>query len=147
MAFISAAGSVQAESLFKANELGLNLFGTYADREEDHWGGGVGLSYFFTRNIGLGASTHWENWSGSFIDEALGEAYVRLPLGDFPIAPYGIGSAGYNWQFDGWLFGVGGGAEARFTEAVGIFSDVQYMFREGGDKDGVLIRLGVRLNM
>ena len=144
---LSTAASAKAEGLFNANELGLMAYGTYADRQEDSWGGGIGLSYFVTSHIGLGATTHWENLSGSFIDNAAGEAYFRLPIGEFPIAPYAIGSAGYNWDFDGWLFGVGGGAEGRLNETVGIFGDAQYVFKEGGEKDGILLRLGFRFNM
>lgn len=146
-AALTLGNQAQAEGLFNSKELSLMGFGTYADRQEDSWGGGVGLSYFVTRHIGLGASTHWENVTGSFIDNLSGDAYFRIPLGDLPVAPYAVGSAGYNWELDHWLFGVGGGAEARLNETVGIFGDVQYVFKEGGDKDGVLVRFGFRLNM
>ncbi len=145
--FLGLGATANAEGFFNANELSLTTYGTYVDRQDDSWGGGVGLSYFVTRHIGLGATTHWENFSGSFIDNAAGELYLRLPLGDLPIAPYGIGSAGYNWERDAWFFGAGGGVEVRFTESIGIFGDVQYLFNEGGYKDGVEIRAGFRFNM
>lgn len=142
-----AAPVAQGQDLFKANELSLMAFGNWIDQQEEKWGGGVGLSYFPTRHLGFAATTHWEDFHGTFIDNLGGEAYLRLPLSRLPIAPYAIGSGAHSWENERWTFGVGGGAELRFNETVGLFSDIQWLFNEGGAKDGLGVRFGFRLNM
>src|SRR6478735_2750536 len=74
---------------FKDQELQIDLFGQYSVGEgpdhagpiRDHgWGGGIGVNYFFTRNIGIGVDAAWlyakdiggdhttiHNFSGSLI--------------------------------------------------------------------------------
>src|SRR5215207_4044873 len=69
------------DTLFFGNEASLDLFGSVSigqetinhisnDRIEDNGrlGAGLGLNYFFTRNIGLGADAYTENTAHSFVD-------------------------------------------------------------------------------
>jgi len=139
--------AASAEGLFQANELSIMGFGNWIDKQEEHWGGGFGIGYFLTRNFGVGATTHWEDIEGTFLDNLAGEAYFRLPLNRIPIAPYAIGSASYSWELERWSFGAGGGAELRLNETIGLFSDIQWLFNEGAENDGVGVRFGFRLNM
>src|SRR3954467_8100173 len=53
---------------FNAGELQLDVFGAYQVGEgpnhagpiHDHgWGGGIGINYFFTRYVGVGAEGYW----------------------------------------------------------------------------------------
>src|SRR5437763_17184498 len=53
---------------FNAGELQFDVFGAYQvgegpDRSgpiHDHgWGGGIGVNYFFTRHLGIGAEGYW----------------------------------------------------------------------------------------
>lgn len=141
------APTSQAQDLFQANELSLMTFGNWIDKQDERWGGGIGIGYFLTRNLGVAATTHWEDLEGTFFDNLAGEAYLRLPLSRLPIAPYALGSAAYSWEHEIWSFGVGGGAELRFNEAVGLFSDIQWLFNEGAGNDGVGVRFGFRFNM
>jgi len=147
VAALGAGSTARAESLFTDNEVSLMGFANYTDKANDYWGGGIGLSYFLTRNLGLGVSTSWTNFKGTFFDNLSGEGYLRLPLGQSPLAVYGIGSAGYSWEFENWFFGAGAGVELRFAKQFGVFSDIQWMFNEGGENDGVGIRIGLRLGM
>ena len=144
---LGAGSTARAESLFTENEVSLMGFANYVDKPADYWGRGIGLSYFLTRNLGVGLTTSWTDFKGTFFDNLSGEGYLRLPLGQLPLAIYGIGSAGYSWEFENWFFGVGGGAEFRFSKQFGLFSDIQYIFNDGGENDGVGIRLGLRLGM
>ena len=144
---LSTGSTSRAESLFTENEVSLIGFANYTDKTDDYWGGGIGLTYFLTRNVGIGASTTWTDFKGAFFDNVSGEGYLRLPLGDAPLAIYGIGSGGYTWEFNNWFFGAGAGAELRFSKQFGVFSDIQWLFNEGGDNDGVGVRIGIRLGM
>ena len=144
---LSTGSTSRAESLFTENEVSLIGFANYTDKTDDYWGGGIGLTYFLTRNVGIGASTTWTDFKGAFFDNVSGEGYLRLPLGDAPLAIYGIGSAGYTWEFNNWFFGAGAGAELRSSKQFGVFSDIQWLFNEGGDNDGVGVRIGIRLGM
>ncbi len=139
--------AAQSQSLFTDDEVSLLAFGNYIDQVDNKWGGGLGFNYFFSRYLGIGASTHWENFEGAFFDNAAGEGYLRLPLGSSPIAPYGIGSAGYSWEYNKWFFGLGGGLEWRFSKDFGIFGDIQWLFKEDGEDNGTFIRFGIRLGM
>ncbi len=134
-----------AEDLFSADEINLLGFGDYYSNQSDHWGGGIGLNYFLSRNIGIGASTHMENFSGTFIDNVAGELYLRVPLGASPIAPYAVGTGGYSFEYDGWFGGGGGGLEWRFGKAFGLFGDIQYLVHEGNRNDGIGVRFGFRV--
>jgi hypothetical protein len=147
LGLLSLSSLSAQEDLFRAGEVNLIGFGNWVDKQEDNWGGGVGFNYFFSKYIGLGGSTHWENFDGAFIDNAAGEGYLRMPLQRLPLAPYGVGTGGYSWENEEWFYGVGGGAEWRFTREFGIFSDIQWLWKESGDRDGLSVRVGIRLGM
>src|SRR5215212_12017001 len=69
---------------YTANELSFDMFGSYVAGERKFseifetnirhgiWGGGVGLNYFFTREIGIGADINIPDNSGNFIDQVEG---------------------------------------------------------------------------
>jgi hypothetical protein len=119
------------ERLFPANQLNLDLFGTYADRDRygnsvNHGGGGVGLDYFFTRYLGIGADSYLEEWKWPY--RVNGSAIVRLPLPAplHGLALYGLGGGGrefknvaqYTWH-------GGGGVEWKLSRNFGIFGDIR----------------------
>src|SRR5690349_13340079 len=56
------------QECFRAQELQLDVFGQYSDGNgsdhagpiRDHgWGGGLGLNYFLTMNLGIGVDAAW----------------------------------------------------------------------------------------
>ncbi len=134
----------QEEDRFKAGEFDVSPFATYVDKTGDDWGLGASVTYFMTDKIGLGASTYWTDFGGTFFDNLAGEAYFRLPLFK-RIAPYAVGSVGYQFDSDEWFETLGVGVDFRAFDKISAFSDVQWRFANE-TKDGVFLRLGVRFN-
>lgn len=138
--------SAQKQELYGPGEFNLLGYGMYIDPDsgDEDWHGGAELNYFMTRNVGFGVNTHMGDFNGSFFDNVAGDMYLRFPLGKLPLAPYAVGTGGYDLEESLWFGGGGGGAEWRFSKTFGIFGDIQWLFYEGGN-DGVAIRMGIRL--
>ncbi|MDB6015679.1 MAG: hypothetical protein JWR19_168 [Pedosphaera sp.] len=142
---------------YQANELSADVFGTASIgkytidhlsnarvRHNTRMGAGLGLSYFLTRNIGIGADAYSENLSGAFVDSLSGNLILRLPLGQSGFAPYAFAGGGH--QFDlarVWFGQAGGGLEFRFTHNVGIFVDGRWVLPNETKYYGVA-RFGMR---
>jgi hypothetical protein len=142
---------------FTDQELSLDLFGSFVSNErraEDifktnirhgHWGGGVGVNYFFVREFGVSGDINISDNRGNFIDQATGNLVARLPIESAGLAPYIFGGGGRSfdpeWE---WLGDAGVGIEWRPNPATGIFVDARY---EWLDKtaDRLLLRGGLRL--
>jgi hypothetical protein len=133
---------------FPAHELSLQAFGTYATRNREgssgnEGGGGLGLTYFFTRHIGIGADSYIEEWKWPY--RVNGSAILRLPLPDkfSHLAVYGFGGGGRQFKdIPQFTWHGGGGAEYRFNRHVGIFGDAREVFPDK-TKDYTLVRGGV----
>jgi len=138
------AASADDGGSFESGEFSLSLFGGWVDKDDSTLAPGAGVSYFLTRHWGVGAFTHWENFDGKFIDNVSAEGYFRFPLGDSPIAPYGLAALGYSFETEETFEALGAGAEWRFNEKWGAFGDVRWQFNNDTD-DGVALRAGVRL--
>ena len=115
---------------------------TYVAKTGDNWGAGASATYFVTDKIGVGASTYWTDFGGTFIDNLAGEAYFRLPLASI-IAPYAVGGVGYHFDSEEWFETLGLGVDFRPFKNISAFSDAQYRFANE-TRDGVFLRLGVR---
>jgi hypothetical protein len=126
--------TVTSDEPFPSNQLSLQAFGTYASREregssENAFGGGLGLTYFFLRYVGIGADTYIEEWKWPY--RVNGSAILRLPLPEqfSKLAVYGFGGGGrqfkdvaqYTWH-------GGGGLEYKFSRQLGIFADAREVF-------------------
>jgi hypothetical protein len=143
---LACTAPAQSQDLFGPGEFNILGYGMYIDREtgDEDWRGGVELNYFMTRNVGFGITTHWEDFKGSFFDNVAGDLYFRFPLERLPVAPYLVGTGGWEFETDRWFGGGGGGLDWRFSKAVGIFGDVQWLFYEYGH-DGIAVRAGLRI--
>jgi hypothetical protein len=139
---LSTANTIHAQE-FRAEEFNLWAFAGDVGKEDSDFAPGIGASYFFTRHLGVGASTHWEEYGGTLIDNLAGEAYFRWPFDTINVAPYALGMLGFSFETDEFFAGLGGGAEWRFYDKWGVFADVRYQFNDDTD-DGVGYRLGVR---
>ncbi|HWI55713.1 MAG TPA: hypothetical protein VNZ22_00700, partial [Bacillota bacterium] len=78
---------------FTGQEVSLDLFGSYINPEKKFenifstnirkgsWGGGAGLNYFITRNLGLGTdfNVSAKNNDSNPVDYWVGNLYLRLP--------------------------------------------------------------------
>ena len=135
--------AVRAEDEFKSKELSLSVFGGWVDKDDSTFAPGAGVSYFLTEHFGAGAMTHWDNFEGTFIDNISGEGYFRWPLKRLPLAPYGVAAIGYSFETEERFETLGVGAEWRFSEKWGVYSDVRWQFNHDTD-DGVALRVGVR---
>ena len=142
----------QQEYLFNANEWQVDAFvagaaGRFNHKQYNGVGGGLGLSYFFTRYFGIGIDDTLGslNGNGHAYDNAQGNIFLRLPIESLHLAPYAIAGGGSTWgnhaaQGNG---NVGGGLEYRFTKNVGIFVDSRYIYGNNGLNES-LSRAGVR---
>jgi hypothetical protein len=133
-----------ANAQFESGELNLSLFGGWVDKDDSKLAPGAGLSYFLTRHIGVGAFTHWDNFDGKFFDNVSAEGHFRLPLGELPLAPYGLVALGYSFETEETFESFGGGAEWRFNDKWGVFGDARWQINNDTD-DGIGLRAGVRL--
>lgn len=134
----------RAADFYNSRELALSAFGGWVDKDDSKFAPGAGISYFLTEHLGVGATTHWDNFEGSFFDNISGEGYFRWPLSRLPLAPYGVVAVGYNFETDESFETIGAGAEWRFNEKWGVFGDVRWQFNNDTD-DGVAFRVGLRL--
>jgi hypothetical protein len=142
---------------YRCNELSVDAFGTASIgeytiqhlsnagvRHNTQLGVGAGVSYFITRNIGIGGEAYSENTTGAFIDSASANLTLRLPLGQSGFAPYVFGGGGHQFDMAQLWFGqFGGGMEFRFTPHVGIFVDARAVVPNETRYYGVA-RLGMR---
>lgn len=150
---------------YSAQELSLDLFGSYINGEgpfnevfehnirKGFWGGGAGLNYFFTRELGLGADFNMSAKRDTelpLFDDVVGNVFLRLPLGNSGVAPYAIGSGGRTIGGGGapwmWVYGGGVGLEYRWSPTMGIFSDARFFWNDKATvNDRLLIRAGLRV--
>ena len=160
------------EPCFGDREFQIDLFGAYgftqSNQEQilgDHaWGGGLGLNYFFTRNVGVGAEgTVFDTRRGS---DAVGygalNLFVRFPIDDICLAPYLYGGVGGVFNAESldtrdlpgredsdedsfWAGHIGAGVEYRFMRNVGIFVDGRYTFVDKDQNDFATVRSGIRI--
>ena len=138
------ASSDDEESRFRPGEWDLSPFANYVDKSGDKWGLGAAATYFLTRNIGVGAATYWTDFGGTFFDNAAAEGYYRIPFFK-KLAPYAVGSVGYQFDSDEWFETLGAGLDFRAFKKFSAFTDIQYRFANQ-TRDGALVRLGIRLN-
>jgi len=143
---------------YRQNELSMDLFGSASlgrytldhisgerVRRNTRLGVGVGLNYFFTRNLGIGLDAYSENTSGAFVDSASANLIFRMPIGTGGFAPYILGGGGRQFERPQmWFAQFGGGFEYRFTPQVGAFLDARWVFPEETKYYGVA-RAGLRL--
>jgi hypothetical protein len=137
---------VESPDLYRPSEFSLDLFGTYADHDhtgenEDRWGGGLGLNFFFTRMVGISVDTHMDRWKLPQVGHA--SLIIRFPSG-FGFAPYGMIGAGRDWDIGQWSAHAGGGLELRLNRYTGLFADGRAVFPED-TPDYAFARAGLRI--
>jgi hypothetical protein len=148
------------QDLFRAGEVQLDAFvagaaGKFAgpgvpgngNRTVTGMGGGLGLSYFFTRclAIGLDDTLGGLNGSGNTFNNLQGNLIARIPIESLHLAPYAIAGGGATWgnnntQGNG---NIGGGLEYRVNRGFGLFADSRYLYGNRGLNES-LTRAGLR---
>jgi len=150
---------------YAEQEMSLDLFGSYINPEgkfndlfdtnirHGFWGGGVGLNYFFLREVGIGTDFNMSakrNSDYPMFDDVVGNLTLRFPLGSSGLAPYAIGGGGRAIGGDGlpwqWIYGGGVGLEYRWNPTTGLFSDARFFWADKGTiYNRLLIRTGLRI--
>lgn len=134
--------------LFSRNELSFDLYGFAASRDKDGksdtaWGPGIGVNYFFTRTIGIGADSSADALEVPYLLN--GSGIFRYPIGDSRFAVYGFGGFGRQWKYSPqWLAHVGVGGEYRFYPTGSFFADIREEFPDE-TKDYAVFRFGFRI--
>jgi hypothetical protein len=155
---------------FADRELQIDTFGQGSFGSSDKtglfrdsaWGGGVGLNYFFHRNIGLGIDAAWlsakESTLGgnqgndrTVLHNFSGSVIVRLPIDSICLAPYAYVGGGYHVDGEDWASAHAGvGLEYRVVpQKVGVFVDGRWTYlgdrHEQTDLNFWTVRAGLRL--
>lgn len=116
------------ESYYRAGEFNVDLYGTgnlkneQRDSKDLKFGVGGRVTYFLTRNLGVGLSGESENAGHSVFDLVQGRVTIRAPLNN-SFAPYGFVQGGFLFERDRWEAGAGGGLEFRMTRYLGTFAE------------------------
>ncbi len=139
------------EPCFKEREFQLDVFGTYTNSlrnldYQDGFGGGIGVNYFFTRNIGFGVDGSVYDGEVNGVWNTTGSIIARFPIetGSICIAPYIYGGGGARMNGDSVATAhAGGGLEWRVSPKFGVFSDVRYTWAEH-NQDALQTRVGLR---
>ena len=136
------SGDVLEVSVFAAGMLPSD--DSYLD---DAIGGGLGLGYFFTENVGIEANY------AAFAQDSEAHLFtanlvLRAPISGACFAPYFlVGGGVHTNSVTQGLWNVGGGIDWRLDEAGcwGIFADATYTWTEETD-DYTVVRIGIRTN-
>lgn len=152
-----SAGAQQRTGLYTAKETSFDMFASYlkAERGVTHlfgtgighgsMGGGIGLNYFMTRNVGIGTDINIPNNGGTFVQEQSVNLTLRWPMGSSGAAPYVFGGGGRQYKpIDEWIGQVGVGLEYRSYHKLGIFADARYAWGDTHSSDSLLLRGGLR---
>jgi len=115
--------------------LGLGAALPVRDSDDVLWGADVDLTYFITRNFGIGVEQQWID-DGRPIWNSAVNLVLRAPLNEGSRwAPYLFGGCGIVYaakhgRFEGH---AGAGLEYRFTPKFGTFVDGRYTWVDGRD--------------
>jgi len=144
------------EELFRAGEVQVDAYaagaaGKFNGRNNvGALGGGLGLSYFFTKYFGVGidntlGGTVGGNGTTGVLDNLQGNLIGRLPIESLHLAPYALVGGGATWgsnrgQANG---NVGGGLEYRNNRGLGLFGDYRWLYGSNNLSEN-LFRAGLR---
>lgn len=120
--------------------------GIFPEGGTEALGGGVGVTYFFNRYLGIDLN-YAAYGTSSAHHEFDGNLVLRVPIDSLCIAPYAIVGGGFatNSTNRG-NYDVGGGLDIRIPSAncLGIFAEGAYHFAEK-EADYTTVRLGLRI--
>ncbi len=178
MTLTQATSPATSLSLYNAGEVQVDVFGAYGFASsgnervigDDVIGGGLGMSYYFTRWFGIGGETSLFDTDADLLGTAAFNLFLRAPIADSGFAVYAFGGGGVSYNaedidyddFDDardraeddedlqddddvlFLWHLGAGVEYRFNPNFGVFADGRYTWVERDDSDFGLVRVGLR---
>jgi hypothetical protein len=145
------------QDLFRAGEFDIDAFAAGAagnynvkggkSSSVTGFGGGLGVSYFFSKYFGISVDDTLTslNGNGNVYNSTQADLIGRLPFESLHLAPYALVGGGATWggnraQGDG---NVGVGLDYRFNRTIGIFADSRYIYGNNGLNE-TLTRAGLR---
>ena len=136
-----------SDSRFQKGEWDISPFATYVNKSGGKWGVGSALTYFLTKQFGVGAATYWTDFgNGTFFNNLEAEGYFRITQFD-RVAPYATASLGYQFDRSYWFQTFGGGVDFRMLKNLSAFSDLQFRIADNNNsQNGAFFRLGVRFS-
>jgi len=132
LAFTAFNGySQEKTSLFNKNELSLNLGFNYSDAiVNQEFAPTVGVGYFFTKNLGVRASTTLNVSDVKTFNNGEFVALARVPL-FWIVAPYAGGGVRYNsGENEKFSPVIVGGVEAKVNKHWSLFAEAQHDFAD-----------------
>jgi hypothetical protein len=141
---------IPQEACFGETELQVDLFGMYLDNrgpQNDGFGGGVGVTYFFHRNFGLTADVSVSDSELDSVWQFQAGFVARYPfeIGNICLAPYAKVTGGIQSEDgDNAFVSTGLGLEWRATSRFGVFAEANYGWLEGAGNDFLSARTGIR---
>jgi hypothetical protein len=155
-AFVVQSPKSNAQSPYQQGEVTVDTFATHTfamkspssdlHTHDGVWGYGLGGSYFFHRNFGLGAEAVVLNGrepSSTTINEINFSLTARVPIGDTGFAPYVNVGAGRNIENGEYLGHAAAGLEFRFLKHFGVFGEGRYQWVRQAS-DSAQVRAGLR---
>ena len=145
------AGVQKDRPTYRAGEFQFDVFGVASardlDRLEDTIAGyGLGFSYFPSRFFGVGFQARDVLEEGeNFANRVALNVFLRIPLENLSL--YGLAQVGMRYQ-DHEVdprYGIGGGAEYRFTPEFGVFGDVVLETQTFDSFTDTVARVGFRI--
>lgn len=147
--FLPAFAATPAATPFDDKAFSVSTFATYQANatapKDGRLGAGLAVEYNFSRYVAVQASTFRNDWGANSVFQNLAlSPILRIPILDWKVAPYVIGSAGFDFDQDNARFySAGVGLDWRATRKVGAFADVQQYWRQKSE-DNLGVRLGLR---
>jgi hypothetical protein len=143
---------------FTPYEFSMDAFGSFTAAENQlsdvfktnirhgKWGGGVGLNYFLTREIGISGDINIPDNGGNFVDSMNASLIARWPFESTGLAPYIFGGGGRTtdpaWT---WTGHAGVGLELRMNPITALFTDARYVWADkSAVSDTLELRAGLR---
>jgi hypothetical protein len=116
-----------------------------ASAEDDVFGGGLGVEYFFNQYFGVAGSAQWADPGESLVHNYSADLVLRYPITSLCIAPYIFGGGGVHTNSSTKMIArIGGGLDVRLWDANGIFADFTQTIPESEIDQYQIIRLGVK---
>jgi len=115
-------------NLFPNNDLGINAFATFQNSQ--HWGYGIGVSYYVDRHFGVSVSTSRQDFDFSndkFFQNLTTVGLFRLPV-TANLAPYIAFGQCWDIVYGKSIPVAGLGVEYRFSKRLGCFVEGSYGF-------------------
>lgn len=131
---------------YKAGEFSVDGFGgANTDLSTARLFSGVGVQYYITENLGVGAYTSLDNLSGHTIENASLRALWRVPIERHAFYAFG-GATRVFHEGTQWLINLGPGYEYRISKHIGLWTEIGFNKDvEDETKDPYAsVRVGVR---